>query len=760
MKSYCTFFLYLILSSFYVQAQSATANSGSVKGVVITDDKDNKPVEFAQVYLKDTKYTVNADLNGCFTLTAPVGNYTLVIDCLGNNAYTTNVTINSGKLTELDTIRLTQGSIYLNDVVVTGQYRPQSLRNSVYQVRSIGQAEIKQKAATSVLNVLNTELGFRLSNDMALDEVDVQVMGMSGQNVKVLLDGVPLVDRGSNKQSLSQIDLNTIERIEVVEGPMSVVYGSDALAGVVNLITKKNTTDGLLAEGAKKAKVGVLLRVQEETAGDEYEFFTGKGVHNENLTVNFDHATGLNASGSITRNDFGGWQGSYTGRAKEWKPKDQWLSSGQLGYRTKKFNAYYRLNYLFEDVKGLGDVSLQNTAIDKHFYTNRYTHIAQASWTPSSKWSFNLSASYQDYNRKTQTSQVDFTTGKRTLTLGAGEQDESVVRSAFARGTTQFKASNVFAFQGGLEYRYDMASGDRIAGKPDIADYSLFISAEITPWSWLNVRPGLRFSVNSLYDAPPAIPSINTKLKLRHDMDLRVSYAMGFRAPALRELYFYFFDTNHSIKGNTDLEAEHSNSFTASYTWRAVAKERFRYTAVLSAFYNDFRNRITIAPIDNTTVNTYVNTDRYKTTGLMWENTIAWNNLQLSIGASYIGRYNKFTDNGTLTEELPEFVWSPEINGTAAYNLPKIGLGFSLYCKYTGVMPEYRQNSSTSSIYKNEQDGYTWVDLTVSKSLFKYLSLNAGVKNLLDVTRLQQTGGTDIAMSYGRSYFVGLNIQL
>ena len=68
---------------------------------------------------------------------------------------------------------------------------------------------------------------------------NVEMMGMSGRNMKILLDGVPLVDRSDLKEGLNQIDINTVERIEIVEGPMSVVYGTDALAGVINIITKK-----------------------------------------------------------------------------------------------------------------------------------------------------------------------------------------------------------------------------------------------------------------------------------------------------------------------------------------------------------------------------------------------------------------------------------------------------------------------------------------------------------------------------------------
>src|SRR5262245_7629628 len=106
----------------------------------------------------------------------------------------------------------------LDEVVITGQFSPQSIKNSVYRVRVIKKEQIQLRGATDITGVLNNELGIRFNTDYTLGETDIAIMGMSGQNVKVLLDGIPLIDRGSTKQSLSQVDINTIERIELVEG--------------------------------------------------------------------------------------------------------------------------------------------------------------------------------------------------------------------------------------------------------------------------------------------------------------------------------------------------------------------------------------------------------------------------------------------------------------------------------------------------------------------------------------------------------------
>ena len=105
----------------------------------------------------------------------------------------------------------------LSEVVVTGQYKPQTVKKSVYQVRIINSERIKLSGATTVQQVLNNQVGFRFSNDNTLGTTDVQLMGMSGRNVKILLDGVPMVDRGDTRESLNQVDINSIERIEIEE---------------------------------------------------------------------------------------------------------------------------------------------------------------------------------------------------------------------------------------------------------------------------------------------------------------------------------------------------------------------------------------------------------------------------------------------------------------------------------------------------------------------------------------------------------------
>lgn len=657
----------------------------------------------------------------------------------------------------LDSIK----SSSLDEVVVTGQFAPQSMSESVYRVRLITNDQIRLRASTSVENILSNQLGVRFSNDLTLGESDIQLMGMSGQNVKILVDGVPIIDRGATKQSLSQIDINNIDRIEVVEGPMSVVYGTDALAGVVNIITKKAKSDDNLI---------VSLRVQEETAGEEYSTFQNEGIHNNNLSVGWVK-NGFNATVSGSRNNFGGWQGNSVGRALDWNPKEQWIASGSIGYRNQKSNTWYRLDYLDEDIYSPGVLNELNLrAVDKNYLTSRYTHVLQSNWSINNQLGFSGSLSYQDYERATRTMRHDFKNGTSELSTGDGEQDVAAFTSFVFRGTMQYKLNEMVSFQPGIEINSSKGSGQRIDGDPVINDYAFFVSSEVKPLEWLNLRPGLRFINNSVYDAPPVIPSLNAKVNLNKDFDLRAAYARGFRSPALRELYFVFFDSNHSIQGNENLKAEYSNSFNTYVSWHGQNFGGVNLTSTVGGFYNEFDNLIDVGvDAENNSINTYINIDKFRTIGTLFENRVEWKDLTATLGLSYIGRYNRLSEEETNT---PSMTWSPELSSDLMYHIPKWKMGVNLFYKFNGARPSYETQILSGGELATRRASiaaHHLADLSVNKSINKYITLIGGVRNLFNVTRIDNTslGGDgahneatgSVPVSYGRSFFLGLNLQ-
>lgn len=753
--------LLTFFSLFLFGQLSAQHKAISITGKVLT--ADGQPAAGLLITITGTKNISYTQNDGAFKIYAFPGEWELIIASgLGN--YKQTIAVTNEALT-LPVIALKEKAFELKEVVVTAQYGPQSLRNSVYNIRTISAERIKLRAATNVQQVLNTEFGFRFSNDLTLGTTDVEMMGVTGRSIKILLDGVPLIDRSDARESLNQIDINTIERIEIVEGPMSVIYGTDALAGVINIITK-NAGNSLFTLSA---------RSQEETAGDEYEALRGKGSHIQNINASWQK-NGWSVLAGATHTEFGGWNlapalattTEVQAVTNRWRPKEQYMGNAKVGYRNNNFNIWYRFDGLEEKIESKGGMNPSNYKAKFQTYTtNRFTQQLQSEWKASPKLAVTAIAGYTDLQRGTRSVIHDFTDNSEVLTTDAGEQDVAKFKSIIFRTTAQYVVSKMVSVQPGFEFNRDEATGARIKGTPNINDYAFFLSAEIKPISSINIRPGLRFTANSVYDAPAVLPSLNTKFGLTKNLDLRLAYARGFRAPALRELYFDFFDASHSIRGNENLAAEESNSFNASLAWSAIQRDELQFKTTFAGFYTKFKNFIGFGQDPNdASIMTLTNFERFKTTGFSVDNTVTFKNLQANIAFSYIGRYNRI--NGDQTLDIPTFSWTPEITTNLSYAFPKINGSVSLFYKYTGVRPGYEllESGTTSTLRLTEIGAFNWADLMLNKNVYKNITINAGVKNLFNVTQLtnsatasggaHSTGGSSVPYSYGRSYVLGL----
>lgn len=643
----------------------------------------------------------------------------------------------------------------LEEVVITGQYKPQSVKNSVYQVKVIGKERILKQGATRLQDVLRNELNMRFSQDLATGGSAINMLGLSGQNVKILIDGLPVIGRQgvNNEFDISQIDVNSIERIEIVEGPMSVMYGADALAGVINIITKKSSNYNL----------SVTARLHEETVGKEYGI--KQGIHNQQAGLTWKR-NNWEAGGSFAHNYFGGWQDTAIGRELVWHKKDQLIANGFIGYTKGKLSLRYRIDGLDEVITNPGNyspfpdqISGDTLAYDQEYLSQRVMHQLQGSYFVSSKLNFQVQTSYTDYSRQVFSTTVNKKNGDVRLDPGEGKQSVVDFRGFTFRGTALYRLSDKVSFQPGVDINLDRGEGERLkSGSNAVDDYAFFITSEITPNSKISIRPGLRFIKNSVYDAPPFIPSINAKLALTSDIDFRLSYARGFRSPSLRELYFSFFDANHQVVGNPDLKAETSHSFTGSVNMKKKRDNGALYHLQLGGFYNDVKNLIDYVFTQSSDTAKLYNVLNSKTSGVNLTAGYAYKNWNFNAGFAYTGFYN---DQYSADKSLPELVWSAEANASASYHFKKMGLDLNLFYKLVGKRPRYV--TSGPDIILSEQDAYHMADFTVSKKIIRVLSLNAGVRNLFDVSRINSsfvqggihTGG-GLSVGTGRSYFATL----
>jgi len=745
-KHFLIFSLLVLMMPLWVQAQSV------LKGKVV--DPQGNAVSHATIWLEELKGKV-ADAQGNFTLIKLPKEGKFKISAMGFEALW--ATWPTGKT--LETFVLSTSTSELETIVVTGSFEPQSAKQSVYQVRTIGAEVIQNRTPSNIQEVLRTELGIRFTQDNALGSSNMELLGMSGQNVKILIDGIPMVGRQgtSNEININQIDINRIERVEIVEGPMSVVYGADALAGVINIITK--------SDGAEK--LDVKARVQEETAGNEYSPFDGKGTHIKSVTGSY-RMKNWDFGASFSQNNYGGWKGEETGREDEWLPKDQNLVNLKAGWGNESINLEYQLDFLDESVFSYGPEA-RLEMLDQEFITSRWMHRLSGRWDTNSKFGLTWQGAFTDYSRESQTWVTNVRTGEHYQSQAPSANSTIEYTAISWRMIGDWKFSDKFKLQPGIDLNLENGSGERITDNEGIQDYALFLSGEWSPISTIKIKPGLRKSLNSAYDTPVLIPSLNTKFALNEHLDLRLAYANGFRAPSIRELYFNFFDASHSITGNPDLKAETSNSFNGSLDWKTQVNPTWKISTVLGAFYNDVKDRIAYGQDPNDIqVTTLFNVERYKTTGLTLNQSHAFRNLTANVGFSYIGRYNLLSE---AQAQVPEMSWTPEVNTNLTYQILPWKTTATLYYKWTGALPGYETvtdadgNRAATEIML---DGYHWMDISFKKDFGKHLAVNVGARNIMNVKQISSTsggggahgGGNQRPVGYGRSYFLGLTYQL
>lgn len=210
--------------------------SGSVKST------DKSPVDFATVYLKDTNFGCTTDERGEYSLNAPAGNYTLVVSAIGFETYEKSITI--GSHNSKHRITLKPSVTELDEVVVVSN-GVSRLKRSAFNAVAVDTKEMKN-STKSLSDALAKAPGMKLRESGGVGS-DMQMMldGFSGKHVKVFIDGVPQEGVGSSF-GLNNIPVNFAERIEVYKGVVPVGFGSDAIGGVINIVTNKKKRNWFL----------------------------------------------------------------------------------------------------------------------------------------------------------------------------------------------------------------------------------------------------------------------------------------------------------------------------------------------------------------------------------------------------------------------------------------------------------------------------------------------------------------------------------
>lgn len=727
-----------------------TLNTTAQTVKVVDENKAPLPYACVKIYGHDESVSavIFTDRNGLTPLPSFEPGSLLRVDAMGyQSAFDTLITQKTYH------IQLTPSTEHLADIVITGQYSQSRAEAAVHEVRIIDQKRIERLGANDVSEVLSRELNIRVSQDNILGS-GIEMQGVSGQNVKVLIDGVPMVGRLDGNIDLSQVPANSIERIEIINGPLSVQYGTDALGGTINIITVKADTTSTIQLA---------------------QYYESVGQYNSHINGNWGnqkHALNLH----LTRQYFDGWtEGeapftyisevqSDSSRFESWKPKEQYSARLNYDYRySEKLDIGIGIAGFSEEMinRGYPRGAYEENAFDDIYRTTRGDVNARFAYTPSSANTFNALIANNYFRRSKNTYARDLTTLESTLTPNQADQDTTLFNTIMSRGSWIHQPdSSHLPYSVGYDINHESTRGKRIEdGTQSMTNAAIFADAEWSPFTLLTIRPGLRVGYNSSFKIP-LIPSLQVRWGKTEDV-LRFSYARGFRSPSLKEMYFNFVDINHDIHGNPNLSPEDGHNLRLQYT-HSTSITGGRLNVSASTYYNYINQMITLAQNGSATLYSYVNVGTFESIGFNLQSSIVYKRLRGEIGLSNIARSSTLTDTYNL-----DLQWSPEVQMSATYSIPKWKTQLSAFYKYNGVRLGYALDTE-EQVYQTEIEAYQTLDISITSHFFNdKWTCTIGAKNLFDVTQLNNTSagsahssGSSIPQNWGRSYFIRLQYTL
>ena len=490
----------------------------------------------------------------------------------------------------------------MKEVVVTATGTQHTLKDVPVQTEVISRKMLDSFGGKSIEEILGS-----LTASFAFNEGDMgsqmQLGGLGNSNILVLVDGKRLHGDVGGENDLGLIDPHNIERIEIVKGAQSSLYGSDAMAGVINIITKKHTEAGVYADNTTRYGMHNDLRQHNTLAfnigkfGSQTNFQMQRNDGWQNTAEEFAEGMVLTDSKNKTVNKFRNWQ---IAEHLTYRP----LPDLEL-YAD---GSYYKKNIL----RPRGG---NHPSCDVYTYDLRYNN---ASASVGGKWNFgeakrNSLSLDVDWNKHAYF--YDYTARTYEYMLLKGEEfgdldgewysvpylpGQSKLQSDQQRLMAQLKSIFYLPYENtlhaGAEYRYDYLNAPERTETGTASDWTtaLYVQDEFDKLGWLNLTAGLRLVGNRNFGVR-LTPKVSAMFSAG-DFRFRMGWSQGFKTPTVKELHYRYLHVMGSSTffniGNTNLNPQTSNYYTTGIEYRGR-----KLTASVTGYLNKLDNMIALVNV-------------------------------------------------------------------------------------------------------------------------------------------------------------------
>lgn len=672
---------------------------GRLKGTVTTE---GKPVPFASVGFKDLKTGMITNETGEFDLkNVPPGRHQLQVSAVGYVPYLQSIYIKASGITETS-IRLQPTSSNLNEVVVSGTLRPVTKMESPVPVEVYSPVFFKKNPTPSIFDALQNVNGVRPQlNCNVCNTGDIHINGLEGPYTMVMIDGMPIVSALSTVYGLSGIPNSLVERVEIVKGPASTLYGSEAVAGLINIITKTPSTAPLLTADVMA------------TSWQEYNVDLG-------LRVN----AGKKAQGLLGLNYYNYQQPS--------DKNDDGFTDVTLQHRISVFNkwsftrkqdraASIAARYFYEDRWG-GEMNWgkqwrgTDSVYGESIYTSRVEVIGQYQLPTKEHFMLNGSFNYHDQNSVYGTT---WFLAQQSIAFAQLTWDKEVGKH------------NLLA---GLPFRYTYyddntaatASKDQNPPKRTLLP-GIFFQDEFKFAPAHTLLMGMRYDHNSVH-GNIFTPRLAYKWAPNYRNVLRLNAGTGYRVVSV------FTEDHAALTGarevvvNGELKPERSWNVNLNYTKKIPLNNAFLGLDA-TAFYTYFSNKIFPDYSKPDTIS-YENLSGHAISrGASLNVDLMFNfPLKLIAGVTYVDVYEK--ENGIKTRPM----LSERVSGTwsVSYTFAKPNISLD----YTGNLygPMLLPLLGEHDPRPGESPVWSIQNIQLTKKFAKGWEVYGGVKNLLNYT--------------------------